>query len=77
MPQIVPGPNGDLQVEWHTDSADIEVHVRAPYDVQAWRLAPSTGEEGEEARLAADFKIVAGWLAELLEASVAARSAAA
>lgn len=76
-PQIVPGPNGDLQVEWHTHSSDIELHVRGPYDVQAWRLATSTGEDGEEVHLTADFKIVADWLAELSETSIAARSAAA
>lgn len=76
-PQIVPGANGDLQIEWHTDTGDIELHILAPYDVQGWRLAPSTAEEGEEVHLAADFTIVANWLTELSEASVAARSAAA
>ena len=77
VPQIVPGVNGDLQVEWHTATSDIELHVRAPNDVQAWRLTPSTSSDGEEIHLTADFKIVAGWLEELLGNSIATRSAAA
>lgn len=76
-PQIVPGSGGDLQVEWHSDATDIELHVRGPYNVRAWRFVQGGGEDGEELHLTTDFKVVAGWLAELSEASVAARSAAA
>jgi hypothetical protein len=76
-PQIVPGSNGDLQIEWHTETIDIELHICAPYEVQAWRLTSSTGDDGEEINLTNDFTVVAGWLAELAEASVATRSSAA
>ncbi len=76
-PQIVPGSSGDLQVEWHSDTTDIELHVRGPNDVRAWRLIQGGDEDGEELHLTTDFKVVAGWLAEFSEASFAARSAAA
>ena len=33
-PQFLPGVQGDIQVEWHTLTADLEVYVRAPYDVE-------------------------------------------
>ncbi len=76
-PQIVPGSSGDLQVEWHSDTTDIELHVRGPNDVVAWRFTEGAGEDGEEYHLTTDFEIVARWLAELSETSGAARSAAA
>lgn len=75
-PQIVPGPNGDLQIEWHSATTDIELHVCGPYDVQAWRKTQSI-PGGEELHLTNDFTIVASWIAELLESSVASRSSAA
>lgn len=76
-PQIVPGVNGDLQIEWHTAGTDIELHVRGPYDVQVWRETQSSPEGGEELHLTNDFSIVASWIAELSESSVASRSSAA
>ena len=77
-PQIVPwGPNGDLQIEWHTETTDIELHVRAPNDVDAWRAITSAPEHEEQLRLTMDFSVVAGWLAELSETPVATRSSAA
>jgi len=76
-PQIVPGPNGDLQIEWHTLSADIELDVRGPYDVYAWRVTQSDPENEEELHLTTDFTEVARWLTELSETAVAARSSAA
>jgi hypothetical protein len=76
-PQIVPGSSGDLQIEWHSDTTDIELHVRGPNNVRAWRFAQGGAEFEEELSLTTDFKVVAGWLTELSEASVAARFAAA
>src|SRR5258706_7550436 len=35
-PQIVPGASGDLQIEWHLDGGDIELHILAPNNVHAW-----------------------------------------
>lgn len=78
QPQIVPGFNGDLQIEWHTSTADIELHVKAPYDVEAWRLKHTpSGQEEEELHVERDFKRVAQWIAELSEVRVADQSAAA
>ena len=76
-PEIVPGPNGDLQIEWHTSSTDIELDIHAPYDVHAWRLGPMTAEEGEEDNLTSDFRIVARWLVEMSESARAAHPTAA
>ncbi len=58
-PEIVPGPGGDLQVEWHNETVDIELHVRGPNDVSAWRARE--GKE-EELRLTDDFAVVSLWL---------------
>lgn len=74
-PQIVPGSSGDLQVEWHTLRGDVELHVRAPNDVHAWR-AKSDGAE-EELSLANDFSAIVTWLNELVEPSIAIKAAAA
>jgi hypothetical protein len=76
-PQIVPGINGDLQIEWHTEEVDIELHVRAPNDVVACRVNTLMPEFEEEHLLTVDFTIVSRWLKELPETPVAARSAAA
>lgn len=74
-PQIVPGPNGDLQVEWHTTRGSMELHVRAPNNVHAWRET-ATGEE-TEAELTTDFTLVAHWIKEFSELSGAVDSAVA
>ena len=76
-PQIVPGTDGDLQLEWHLNSIDIELHVRAPNDVRAWRATDFTGPDGEETALTIDFTVVVGWIKELSESPSAAASAAA
>lgn len=76
-PQIVPGSSGDLQVEWHTEKGDVELNIRGPYDVDAWRCSAPNAPNGEEIHLTTDFKVVGYWLRELSEISVAARSSAA
>lgn len=64
-PQIVPGVDGDLQIEWHLLKGDIELHVRSSNDVLAWR-STDQDEDGEELRLKTDFKDVATWLAQIM-----------
>lgn len=76
-PSIVPGPSGDLQVEWHLPSGDIELHVRSPNSVHAWRLTSATGDDGEEVELTNDFTIVGRWMKELAEPVSATVAAAA
>ena len=75
-PQIVPGVAGDLQVEWHTPSTTIELHVRAPNSVAAWRQSPSV-PDGEEFELTNDFVMVLEWVREMLGDGSAAVATAA
>lgn len=72
-PAIVPGPNGDLQVEWHLGDYDIELHVTAPFAVKAVRFF---GEECDELDLTNDFTVVSEWLREMENAVAARRTAA-
>lgn len=46
LPDIVPGTQGDLQIEWHTSKGDLEVHIIRPNLVQAW--ASFVDEDREE-----------------------------
>lgn len=63
-PQIVPGSSGDLQIEWHTQYGNVELWVRGPNNVHAWR---DTGEveAGEEIDLTTDFSVVSRWVKEV------------
>ena len=75
-PQIIPGSEGDLQIEWHTLRGDIELHVRGPNDVHAWRAMTFDNADGEELDLTVDFVVVAQWVKEVTEAPIAATTAA-
>jgi hypothetical protein len=77
VPSVVPGQHGDVQLEWHLHAGDIELHVRAPYDVYAWRLTAETGEDGEELDLTNDFTEVGKWFSQLLENNSASKRASA
>jgi hypothetical protein len=72
-PQIVPGSDGGLQLEWHLEQGDIELDVEAPYRVYAW--SNIAGEEAE-VQLTNDFTVVSEWLAALSETSVATAATA-
>ncbi len=76
-PQIVPGAAGDLQIEWHTLNGDIELHVRAPNDVHAWRAMTGGDPDGEELELTNDFAVIAQWVREITEPPIAAAATAA
>jgi hypothetical protein len=76
-PQIVPGLCGDLQIEWHTNRVDIELHVRGPNDVSAWRRVSSPSLKEEELELTTDFAVVSDWITNMTKASGATQSAAA
>lgn len=76
-PQIVPGTTGDLQIEWHTMNGDIELHINAPNDVDAWRAMAGGDPEGEELKLTNDFSAVAHWVKEIMEPSISAEATAA
>lgn len=67
IPQIVPGTSGDLQIEWHLEKGDVELHILAPNDVHAWHFNENTGFEGEEVLLTNDFTAVVRWIENLTE----------
>jgi hypothetical protein len=75
-PQIVPGPAGDLQIEWHTLQGDLEIHVLGPNNVHVWRAMVGSNPEGEELVLKNDFAVVAQWVKEITESPFAAKAAA-
>lgn len=75
-PQIVPGPNGEVQLEWHTETGDVEILVRAPYDVTAWYQLEGADDDGEELHLSADFLPAAKWIQEVTEPEFAYAAAA-
>lgn len=76
-PAIFPGPNGDLQLDWHSPDVKIELHVRAPNDVVAWHANAQTGPDGEELVLTTDFIEVEKWLNALVRANRAVAATAA
>lgn len=76
-PQIVPGPSGDLQVEWHSRRGDIELHVVSPNKVHAWRHFVGDVEDGQSVELSTDFSVVAAWVNEITESDLAVGTAAA
>lgn len=76
-PQIVPGVNGDLQLEWHTLKGDVELHVIAPNRVRAWRSLDGSLPREDELELTIEFSAVAAWVKEITEQPRALNSAAA
>lgn len=76
-PQLVPGSNGDVQIEWHLEGLDLELHCLSPYNVIAWRETEATGEDGEEVPIRADFRTVMNWMNEYMEADIAPHAATA
>ncbi|RXH31987.1 hypothetical protein [Bradyrhizobium zhanjiangense] len=75
-PQLVPGTAGDLQIEWHIPAGTIELHVRGPNDVSAWRET-AANPDGEEILLTNNFAAVSRWISEMLGINVAAVATAA
>jgi len=74
-PQIVPGVDGDLQIEWHEPTASIELHVIAPNRVRAWKLDNVSGEESE-LELTTNFGKLVPWLQSIAGPVIAANAAA-
>jgi hypothetical protein len=64
-PAIVPVSDGSLQIEWHTNTCDIEIHVRAPNKVHAWRYVVGGDNDGEPIDLSSDFREIQPWIATL------------
>ena len=73
-PQLVPGSDGTLQLEWHLNGYDIEIDVLAPFQVTATRHDHVTGEE-DEIEVQSDFSKLAEWMKALGEARAAGKAA--
>ena len=76
VPQIVPGPSGDLQIEWHMQDNTVELHVIAPNRVSAWRIMNGGDPEGEEINLSNDFAPIEEWIERLTGPDFAVEAAA-
>ncbi|MEM1141426.1 MAG: hypothetical protein AAGI88_02480 [Pseudomonadota bacterium] len=63
-PQLVPGCDGSLQLEWHENGYDIEIDVLAPYEVIANRFDHVSGVS-EEIELDSDFLVLLTWIRDL------------
>lgn len=66
-PSLVPCGAGDLQIEWHLLSGDLELHVRGPHDVSAYYVQTEDDGDIQEAEIETDFTVVAEWLREMGE----------
>lgn len=77
QPSIVPGPSGDLQIEWHLETGDIELHIRAPNDVHASCESVGNDQIFRELHLTIDFTEVAKWIETLVDDARAPVEAAA
>lgn len=65
-PQLVPGADGTLQLEWHLNGFDVEVDVLAPYSVIASRFDHET-ELDDEIEIQTDFSELVNWIEALGE----------
>jgi hypothetical protein len=63
-PQLVPGSDGSVQIEWHLNGYDIELDVYGPYEVSAVRRKVSTNEV-QEIELQTDFTDLTVWISGL------------
>lgn len=63
-PQIVPGSDGTLQIEWHCNQFDLEVDVFGPYDVVA-TITDLKNESEKELVVQTDFTELSDWVVTL------------
>lgn len=70
-PQLVPGGDGTVQLEWHRNQFDVEIDVLAPCEITAIRRNLRTGAV-EELELQTDFTDLTTWIDELQGAKVSA-----
>ena len=63
-PDIIPGSDGTLQIEWHVNGYDVEVDVLAANNIVASRFSRGRGVD-EQVELKADLSCVWQWISEL------------
>lgn len=71
-PQLVPGSDGTLQIEWHQNQFDIEIDVLAPYHIVATHHDHLTDTD-QEFELQSDFTRLAEWIENLKEDRIASQ----
>lgn len=54
-PQIIPGLDGDVQIEIHDPKNELDIHVISPEEIQVWILNETVYPEGIEFNLEDDF----------------------
>lgn len=74
-PQIVPLSDGGLQVEWHTLNGDLELLIRGPNSVRAWRSLDNN-DDGLELEITNDVLPIANWVREITEPELELQAAA-
>ena len=65
QPSLIPLSSGGLQIEWHTDQAEIEMTIRAPLDVDVWVAEPDRMDEGIVTHLSTDYTFIVPWVQRL------------
>lgn len=55
-PSVVPTAAGGLQLEWHLNKVDLEIHVTGPYEGDFWWHDHVTGEEASGEIKSADLQ---------------------
>jgi hypothetical protein len=71
-PQLVPGGDGTVQLEWHRKQFDVEIDILAPCEIAATRRDLRTGLV-EELELQTDFTALASWISELQDTKVSSQ----
>jgi len=64
VPQLVPGADGTLQLEWHMNQYNLEIDVLAPYEVVA-TLYDHLTEQEQEIEVQTDFTELSEWVISL------------
>lgn len=63
-PSLVPGSDGTIQIEWHRNQYDVEIHVLGANNVVAHRYDYRT-ELGDTLELQSDFTEIVSWINDL------------
>jgi hypothetical protein len=63
-PNLVPGIDGTMQIEWHCRGFDVELDVIDVGQVEAYRMDIENNKE-EELNLEVDFTKISNWIEEM------------
>lgn len=65
LPQVVPSSVGGVQLEWHEQGLDIELHITAPYECELWYQDQRNGMQPVSEDISNDFSSIQRLIAEL------------